>query len=336
MDSEKELKEKAKKISIYEGSAYSFSEGFGLRNVSPYALSLGAQNSAISYLTAIPSFLGNLSQFLSYKILKKTTRKKAVSILVFLQAIFWLFLILPGLIFLYNEKKSEEALLVLIFFYTLLIVFGAISGPIWSSWMKDIVEEKELGRYFSKRNKIILILVVLSSLIGGIILDFFKEKNNVLVGFFLLFSLAFLARAFSAYLFTKKYEPKYTEKNDSYFSFSQFLANVPYNNFGKFVIFLASVNFFVAIASPFFVVYLLKMKGISYTLYSITLFTMTISSILSMSFWGRVSDKKGDVAIFKMTLLGISLIPLIYLLTNFVQNKIVFVSMILTTEAISG
>ncbi len=337
MVSEKRLKEKAKKISIYEGAAYSFSEGFGLRNISAYALILIKLDSLISLLTSIPSLLGNLSQFFSHTILKKTkSRKKAISLLVFLQSILWLFLIVPGLIFIYNRDFSQQSFFILLLFYTLLIIFGSLSGPIWSSWMKDIVGEKELGKYFSKRNKIILILIIISSFLAGLFLDFFKKRWNVLYAFFILFFFSFLARAFSAYLFTKKYEPEYKIKEDKKFGFKQFLDNMPYNNFGKFVIFLSLLNFFVAVASPFFVVYLLRMKQLSYTFYSLTLLIMTSMSVLTMSFWGRISDRKGNLKIFKLTLIGICFIPLIYLISNFIENKILFFSLIFLIEAISG
>ncbi|MEM4719306.1 MAG: MFS transporter [Candidatus Pacearchaeota archaeon] len=336
MVSKKLLKEKAKKISIIEGSSYAFSEGFGLRNVSAYALALNSPNYIISLLTSIPSLLGNLSQFLSYRILLKTTRKKAVSILVFLQALSWLMFIIPGVLFLRNKDFFLISWIILIIVYSLVIIFGSISGPIWTSWMKDIVKKKEFGRYFSYRNKIVLIFIVFSSIIAGLLLDFFKKFNMLLIGFFILFFLSFIARVISAYFFTKKYEPKYILKKQENFTFGQFINNMAYNNFGSFVIFLSLVNFFVAIASPFFVVYLIKMKGLSYTLYSASLFIMTISSILTMSFWGKISDRSGNMKIIKLTLIGIIIIPLFYFFSNYIENKILFIFIIFMTEAISG
>ncbi|MEM4605926.1 MAG: MFS transporter, partial [Candidatus Pacearchaeota archaeon] len=219
MVSKKLLKEKAKKISIIEGSSYAFSEGFGLRNVSAYALALNSPNYIISLLTSIPSLLGNLSQFLSYRILLKTTRKKAVSILVFLQALSWLMFIIPGVLFLRNKDFFLISWIILIIVYSLVIIFGSISGPIWTSWMKDIVKKKEFGRYFSYRNKIVLIFIVFSSIIAGLLLDFFKKFNMLLIGFFILFFLSFIARVISAYFFTKKYEPKYILKKQENFTF---------------------------------------------------------------------------------------------------------------------
>ena len=59
------LVRKAKKTSIREGSAYTISEGFGIRNITPYALALGASNTHIGFLTSLPTMIGNFSKLLT-------------------------------------------------------------------------------------------------------------------------------------------------------------------------------------------------------------------------------------------------------------------------------
>lgn len=330
-----EEKEKAKKLSIIEGSAYAVSESFGLRNVGPYALALNVSNNVIALLSSLPSLLGNFSQLFTYKFLTKMSRKKFVSLMVFLQAVFWLILLIPALIFIKNKESVQTTSFLLILFYTLLIVFGALAGPVWVSWMRDLVDKKELGKYFAKRSRIINIVLLLSLILVGPILDFFK-KTNVLYGFFILFFFSFVFRMISAYLLTKKYEPFYKQEEKHFFSFPKFLDNILLNNFGRFVVLVMLVNFSVSIAGPFFVVYLLKEKLISYSQYMMSIILFILSSILFISLWGKISDKKGNKFIFNLTLPFISLIPLFYFLSNFFHNKILFLSIIYLNEIISG
>ena len=93
----KEVEQKlnnAKKISIKEGSAYGVSEGFGLKYITPYALSLGATNTHIGFLTSFPSILGNLSKLYTINLMWKLSRRKIAYYVDLFQAIMWLSIIL--------------------------------------------------------------------------------------------------------------------------------------------------------------------------------------------------------------------------------------------------
>ena len=98
-EKEAELKEKSKKISIIEGSAYSVSDGFGFRNITPYALALGASNVVIGLLDSVPSLIGNLSQLFTNRLMERYSRKTIVVFSVFSQAITWLLVLLPGVFY---------------------------------------------------------------------------------------------------------------------------------------------------------------------------------------------------------------------------------------------
>jgi len=87
---EEELKEKTKKLSVKDGSAYSVMDGFGLRYITPYALSLGASNAQIGLLTSIPNLIGNFSQIFTSKVMEKYSRKKIILFGVVLQALMWI------------------------------------------------------------------------------------------------------------------------------------------------------------------------------------------------------------------------------------------------------
>lgn len=209
---EEKLKAKARSISIKEGSAYSVSEGFGLRNITPYALALGANNKHIGFLSSIPGLLGTLSQLYALKLMTKISRKKIAFYGALLQAVMWLPIIFLGILFFFFNIDHSLIPTLLIFIYTLVVLFGSFFGPAWSSWMKDIVSNNQ-GKYFGRRNKICGFIALVSMMIAGFILDYFK-KTKLIYGFMIIFGIAFLFRAISSFLFLKKYEPeiKY-EKN---------------------------------------------------------------------------------------------------------------------------
>jgi len=315
-NSEDQLKEKARNISIKEGAASSLMDGFGNRFITPFALALNATNTQIGLLSSLPGLLGNLAQLISLRLIKKFPRKKIVTKTVFFQALLWLPLILIGALYFFFNLSSMLSVTLLIGTYTLMIFIGAIAGPAWSSWMRDIVSIKN-GEFFAKRGKVVTTVLLGCMLISGFLLDYF-QKGNVFYGFAILFSVALLGRMLSYRYFTKKYEPKSVFTEKSHFTLKQFVMKMYSNNFGRFVIFVASITLATAVASPFFAVYMLKNLELSYLAFTIIIIAPVIGTLIFLPSWGRFSDKHGNIRILQITGLLISLIPVIWVIASFV------------------
>ena len=341
--SEEELKANARKTSVQEGAIYSVSEGFGFRNITPYALAIGANNFHIGLINSIPTLIGNLAQLISAKLTGKYSRKNIVVLSSFLQAFIWLAMLIPGVLYFYFNPTNPilSSPNVLIFIYTFLILFGASAGPAWSSWMKDLVSSRESRKYFGHRNRIAGTVALISMLIAGFVLDYFKD-TKIFIAFIILFSFSFIARAISAYLLTKKYEPHLKHEKEHHFSFFSFIKKMHSNNFGRFVIFVSLISLATSIAAPFFAVYMLKNLGFeSITLGYFFYFTITLSSslasLLFMPMWGNFADKYGNFKIMKMTGLFIPMIPLLWVFSVFLKETLLFLIIFLfIVEAISG
>lgn len=314
-ESEKELKEKTKELSIREGASYKVMDGAGLRYITPYALSIGANNAQIGFLTSIPLLLGNFSQLLTSKIIGKYSRKKIMLTGVFLQALMWIPILFVGYLFFYKGIDHGFSANLLIVFYTLLILFGAFVSPVWNSLMKDVVG-KRVGAYFGHRNKILEISVLVVMLISGLILNYFK-KTNLFLGFLILFGAACVARLVSAYFLKKHYEPKLKLEKGYYFKFTDFIKKIPKSNFGKFALFIALIAFGATIASPFFAVYMLKDLNFSYITYTIIIVCYSLSYLVFMPLWGKFADRFGSLKVLRWTGAMIFLIPLLWFLTIF-------------------
>lgn len=325
--------EDAKKISIKEAGAYSLMDGFGLRYITPYALAVGANNTQIGFLSSLPSLLGNLSQLFTLRAMKIWSRRKIVFSAVLGQAIMWLVLLLVGVFyFVLNFKKQAPNLVILI--YTILILFGAFGGPAWQSWMKDLVTT-ESGIYFGKRNKIALSIALVCMLIGGFILDYFKQ-TKIFVGFIILFLIAFIGRLISAYLIKNQYEPRFKHEEKYYFSFFAFIKRMRHNNFGKFVIYYALISFSVNITSPFLAIYMLKDLGFSYSYFMIVNLASVITTLFFVGLWGKFSDRYGNLKTINITGLIITIFPLLWLASIFLKSTTgVFIYLIII-ELISG
>ncbi|MCX6742558.1 MAG: MFS transporter [Candidatus Pacearchaeota archaeon] len=310
----------SRKISIIEGSFNSVTDGAGSRYISPLALSMGASNAQIGLLSALPTLIGNFTQIFSSKYMENHSRKKLMVWSATLQAIMWLFILLGVAMFFIFGLGPSITVNYLIVIYTILTALGCFYGPVWASWMKDLVDPDKSGKYFGARNKIIGFVSLIAMLVSGFIMDYFKQ-TNIFLGFFILFGICFFARLISSQILRKKYEPKLKVEKDYYFSFWQFVKKMWGNNFGKFVIASGLINFAVNIASPFFAVYMLQTLGFSYATYTIVVVSSIVGNLIAMPLWGKFSDRYGNVKTIKITAVLTAIVPIGWFASFFIFKQ---------------
>jgi MFS family permease len=326
---------KSRNTSIKEGSAYSVMDGLGHKYVTPYALAVGANNTQIGILSSLPPLVGSFSQLGTIRLMEHVSRKKITFIAAFLQAVMWLVMLGVGALFFVKGVQGPLTPLLVILSYTFLFVFGSMIAPAWTSWMRDLVPNK-CGSFFGYRNRVIGFVLLVSMLIGGFILDYFKH-TKVFLGFIIIFSLAFLFRTISSFLFLRQHEPRLILSHQRV-SFREVLRLLLRENFGRFIFFQTAMSFVVGIASPFFTVYLLKDLGFSYTDFIIVTLASAGMSMLFMPVWGKFADRFGNLRTLKITGFLIALVPLLWLfIPLFIRgNPDLVIPFLIFAEGFSG
>ncbi|MBI4721451.1 MAG: MFS transporter [Candidatus Stahlbacteria bacterium] len=315
MDNETKLKETSLKLSIKEGASCSAMIGLAESYIAPYAIAVGALPFQIAILTSIPNLFGSLAQLVSIKFMQSHSRKGITTRFVFANALMWLPMI--GSLYAYYRQVITFIPLLIISIWTFYLLLINVAAPAWQSWMGDLVPEASRGKYFGIRNTICNSVLLVSTLLGGMLLDHFKKLNLILVGFGVLFFVGMLFRLLSAFILTKQYEPHIRFDSSYYFSFPEFIRRMRGNNFGRFVIFVMLTTLSCCIAVPFFAPYMLRDLKFNYTLFIlIAIVTPTISSIITAPLWGRFSDKFGNIATLRICSLVICFIPLSWLLSR--------------------
>lgn len=152
------------------------------------------------------------------------------------------------------------------------------------------------------------------------------------------FGLASIGRYISFYFLRRQYEPQAVRDESAYFSFFTFIKKMPSNNFGKFVIFVSLISFAVAIASPFFSVYMLKDLKLSYLAFTIINLSALISPLIFLPFIGKISDRFGTVRVMRISGFLIAFIPLLWIFSIFLMkfNPILLISYLFVIEFFSG
>ena len=250
------------------------------------ALKLGATYLQIGIITSIPLF-SNVFQVVSiYLVQRWQQRKKVVVLCTSLgRAAYLLIAMLPFI------EVGTYGIYIIMVALMLQHGLGAVSNGSWSSWMRDLIPHRTMGAFFSKRLAIVQTLSIFLSIGTVLLLNQVGEPGEpaelyLYGGFFFVGSLAGLVGSF---FLAKTPEPAYQPESVALLS----LVKLPFRhaNFRRLMAYMASWNFAVNLATPFFTVYLLETLGLSMA-YVIGLTTLTqLFNVFFFRMWGKYADR---------------------------------------------
>ncbi|MBM3200136.1 MFS transporter [Candidatus Woesearchaeota archaeon] len=309
-----ELEDKVKKslkYSILDGTFAASMIGFGESFLATFAVFLKATNLQLGLLSALPQFLGSLSQLFTNRLIKVLgSRKRLVCAAAWLQGLMYIPVIL---VFFMGTFRVYH----LIVFACVYWIFGMVLGPAWNSWMGDLVSEDKRGAYFGRRNKITGFASFVSFMIGGFLLQRFADGvMTQYIGFVIIFGLALISRVISFSYLIKKYEPKYKFVREADFTFLDFIKEARFRNFGLLAIYLCLMNFSVYLSAPFFTPYMLQDLKMGYAEFTIVLAAAMVVKNLMMPVWGKASDRFGTKKILSLAGFLMPLTPFFWLFSS--------------------
>ena len=298
--------EKSLDASIKEGTFASASSHLVWDYVTPYAISLGATNKEIGLLSVLQSLGNALAQIPGARMVGIMSRKTLWYITYIMSRVLWIPIFLIAFIPMYQVF----ALMILVFIITFM---NGMRNPAWSSLIGDLVPQDRRGEYFGRRNMITGVAGLISLTLSGAII--------VLFGFGVLFMLSVAIGLFSVFFFRRMYEPpvktEFHYKHSFSFSPRDWIFSIRmHSNFAWFTTYICIVSFSIAMAAPFYAVFMLKYLDIGYLWYAILITLNVLVAIACQPYWGRFSDRYGDRPILIITSVAICFIPLIWFFTT--------------------
>ena len=294
------------RISVIEGSFAQIHINLtGGMFLTGFALYLGANAFQIGLLAAIPALLTSFG-FLSGILVNRLKGRKRPVVLSsgFARGLFFI----PVIFLLLNYKMGLGYFLLLVGMVNGLLT---IANNMWIGWMSDLVPKEIRGRYFGIRNTILGFVGMVISFTGARMLDYFKGLEHTSEGFALIFGLSAISSTIAAILLSQQPEIAITPKPVALKK--MVLSPLTDKNFRKFLGFITFWYLTSGIASPFYLVFLLKNLNLNYStiaLYSI--FAGAMSLIFQM-LWGRAIDKFRSKPVLTINFLCVAFLPLLWL-----------------------
>ncbi len=307
--SKNDVVKRSLKASFWDGAFASGMRGFTQDYFIPFLLLLGGSSGQVGILNAMQNLFASLGHWKAADLTAQIrSRLKIIVSFVFLQALVLLIMALTAF-------SCSSLLLLFIVLASLFSAFGALSLPPWGSLMSDLIPADKRGEYFGWRNMVLGLIAVAASFSAGFILYRMAHVNKY-IGFMIIFGSAFFFRMASGYFLTRMHEPVLKHLKEDQFTLVEFLGRLKESNFAKFVLFVASMNFCVNLAAPFFTVLMLRDLHFSYVLYAAITVTATLTICLLISRWGQLADRVGNLRIIKVTTPLIGIVPLLWILNR--------------------
>ncbi len=263
-----------------------------------FALQLGASNTVIGLLAAIPP-LAELLQIPAIYIVDRVRKRRLVVVAASLAArLFWLPIVLIPFAF-----SPEQGIFVLIASIALYASFSAISHCGWNSWMRDLIPQDRLGAFFARRLTLSTALALAISLIAGFFIDSWKAvfPDLAAYGYSALFLLGLIAGLFGITLLARTPEPRMVTADEEDGLLATIKKPFADSNFKNLIIFLGSWNFAVNLAAPFFTVYMLQRIGLDISVVVALGVGSQIMNIIFYRSWGRISDRYSNKSVLAVS-----------------------------------
>jgi MFS family permease len=289
-----------------------------------FALALGASNTIVGIAGALPYLAAILAMIPGAKLVELYSRIHINFIFTTVSRLLWIPIILIPIFF-----KKHPLLTLLIYFF--LVQFTEwLTHPTWASLAGEFVSEKHRGKYFGKRNMFMGIASLTVSIIGAMYLDLFPKTSYT--GFSTMFMIGLLFGLWSSYYYTRMKERPYRDKKvhkvTEFFKIR--------GDFRKLVFIILFFNFSFMIASPFFIVYMLKNLEISYTLMMVSFAVAGAVKIFAHPHFGKVSDKIGDKPVAIFSIFGTALVPFIFFFATKQSVWLIFLAQVVSGIAWAG
>ena len=293
-------------------------------------LAVGFSDASIGTLTSMASLAALFQLFTMQTVNKMKKRKFFICMIVLLKLLFTVMFLVP---LFHMPERISQVMIALCFF--LAQSAAQIVAPATSDWIASLIPLESRGKYFAKKDAILVFIVVTVLLIVGIIMDALSgPRQNI---GFLVCALIILAMVIiNFWALSKMKEPRTSTLNEDgkevhgklarkYFDLDRelektsFLAEFKeaFRSHDFRMAFITTALWMTAFyaASPFNSSYQLKELGLPFTFLQVTSFISNMIRISITPKMGKLGDSYGMAFVYKYSLMGILLFFGIYIFT---------------------
>lgn len=289
---------------LWQAVASSMAGGFASGGfLAAFALALGASNLHIGLLSTIPAIIQPV-QIVAVIAVEHLRMRKPISVAAYFIAYgTW---VPTALIPFVIDVPHPGAVTLLLVFVGLRGTANAFLNASWNGWLRDLVPQDQLGKFFSNRMRMATIVAAIAGLAAALYIDVWKgavAEESVIYGYSIAMLFGTIIFGWSAVGFMARVpEPAMLAQEGPRPSIVRMLsAPLKDQNFGRLMKFLAFWNFSTQLAVPFFIVYMLKVLDLPLSLVVGLGVISQASNVMFMRVWGQLVDRFRSKAILSVS-----------------------------------
>jgi len=288
--------------SIKDSAFFSVMVGIGETYIPAFALALGLGEIAAGLVISIPMLIGGLLQMIApWGATRLKSNRRWALICVVLQASSFLPLIAAAL------WGSASAW----FIYASVSLYwaaGLACSPAWNAWMETVVPTRVRARFFALRTRLGQAGILLGFLAGGLVLQYAKAHNSVLLAFAGIFAVAAICRVVSVQYLFRQHESPVSQGTQRHVSPWELMKRIIAGGSERALLYFLAVQVAVQISGPYFTPYMLRQVRLSYIEYVVLLAVSFLGKIAVLPTMGRLAHRYGTRWLLWVG--GIGIIPI--------------------------
>ncbi len=249
----------------------------------------------------------------------------------------WRLLHIPLIFIPFLPVSINVKLFLLLFFLSIASVGYQISMPVINEWLSQIVPSNSRGWFFSKRNSIAAGTTALVGFLGGLWIDYFREKGNEALGYSLLFSFLIGAACLSLlnYRQMRDMPRKSVQKFDIKDMHRGFLLPFQEKRLRDFLFFSMVFTAGLYFNGNLYTSYGLKILNMPISFFQITGMAQGLGYVLSAKMWGYLADKYGNKPSLTIVSFGSFFTPAVWIIC--IPNELTYnLSWLICSHILSG
>jgi len=250
------------------------------------ALHLGASTVMIGLLASAP-FLAQLLQVPAIGLVERLRTRKKIAVLTSIAGRLMLAVMAATAFF-----NGLVPLIVFLAAQFILCGLGAIGACAWNAWMRDLAPEERLGRVFARRTAWLTAISLLLSLFAAFALELTPAgSQSRSVVFAAMLGAGCVTGLISARIVSSMPEPKMPPAEGPIRL--RELLRQPFRdvNFSRLLRFVASWQFAINLATPFFTVFIVRQLRFDISFVMVLSVVSQLANLLALRSWGVLSDR---------------------------------------------
>jgi MFS family permease len=303
-----------------------------------FALALGANNLQIGILAAIP-FIMQIIQLPAIWLVERVRRRKAIAVMSWFPAQLLWFPI--ALIPIFVGTPGASAISLLLGLMAMRGLLNAVCSSAWNGWIRDLVPQPILGRFFSRRLASATVAGMVFSLGAAFFVDYWRGQasgENVILGYtyVLLFGALFLGLASPTFMSLMPEPLMQPVPGPQPSLWQRLTAPVRDRNFRQLIQFLFFWGFASNLAIPFFAVYMLVRLGFPLSWVIALSILSQLFNILFLRVWGRFVDRFGNKAVLSLCASLYLLVILGWIFTTMPERYFLTIPLLVLLHVFAG